>query len=64
MNDKYLKNITQKVINAIQCESKYGDRQCTSIGNKMLISRGQLYSLCRVCYKRAKQQEDTNNANE
>ena len=45
----------------IQCEAKYGDKQCTAKATTSVVSCGMLFDLCKGCARVAKKQIELNN---
>jgi len=44
----------------IQCEAKYGDKQCTAKATTSVVSSGMLFDLCKGCARAAKKQVESN----
>lgn len=46
-----------------KCEAVYGDKRCENLAISMLVSKGQMFSLCKDCYKLEKAQQNNHGKN-
>ena len=46
-----------------KCEAVYGNKRCEKLASSMVVSKGQIFSLCRNCYKQEKAQQKINHEN-
>lgn len=44
-----------------KCESVYGAKQCDNLATNIVISKGQMFFLCKACTKLEKLQQKANN---
>lgn len=43
-----------------KCEAVYGESKCENPASRITVSKGQMFSLCRNCYKLEKAQQKNN----
>lgn len=44
-----------------KCDAKYGDKRCGNLATTIVISKGQIFSLCKNCAKLERKQQKYNN---
>lgn len=43
-----------------KCEAVYGNKRCEKLASFIVVSKGQMFFLCRNCYKLEKAQQKNN----